>query len=126
MSTIACDKQTSDAWMRLHIAISRNGITLPFSLGDTVGWSDFHHRSFVNVGRIIAIHTPYPSGTGGFYVEDGIFHLLGDTQIGNFKIEIKPKFLSSENHISTIYLGEHIRKLRSARVVIVEKIKKLN
>lgn len=122
MSTVTFDRPTDVVWKRLLIA-TKTGV-FPFSKGDTVGWDEMRHRAFVNVGTVIRISPPHIVGKGGYCLEDGVYNLLGSTQVGDFRISVKPKFKSSAQHVETEFNGNNILKLRSARMVLIEKVKK--
>jgi hypothetical protein len=124
MSNMPSNKEIAEAWYRL-ICATKTGI-FPFSEGDTVGWDEYHHYKFTNVGTVVKIITPHGPSGGDYCLEDGVYGLLRETKISNFRIEIRSKFLSCDNHISTTINGNNIHKIRSARMVLIEKAKKID
>jgi hypothetical protein len=105
----------------------QNTTVFPFSENDTVLWKHYVIDGTVTIkkGVIRKVHFMLSEviGTGGCITVDGICYMYGNVNETHFRIEVDGNGWPS---MSYVFAKHNIRLLMSQRMVITEKIKKLD
>lgn len=124
MNNMPSSKVIDRAWKTLILTQATG--KFPFSIGDTVAWNEFRHNEFMAIGIVLDICKPTSGLSDGYCCHEGSYYFLGSTKTADFRMEIKPKQLYDKNLISYTFNGDQIYRIRPARVVLIEKTKKID